>query len=129
MEYLSRKLNFLKNDGLFKHHPKCSRLNITHMFFADDLIWFGWADMSSIATLHSCLQEFSSVSGLETNPNKCSVYISGVDENLKAQICLYLNFSEGILPVRYLGMPLITKRLSWLDCSPLISKISEQFHS
>ncbi|XP_020262713.1 uncharacterized protein LOC109838703 [Asparagus officinalis] len=78
-------------------------LNITHLFFADDLLLFGKADMGSIARLYSCLQEFSSVSGLETNPNKCSVYISGVDEDLKAQICSYLNFSEGMLPVRYLG--------------------------
>ncbi|XP_020270915.1 uncharacterized protein LOC109846100 [Asparagus officinalis] len=127
MEYLSRKLNTLKHDRLFKFHPKCSRLNITHLFFADDLLLFGRADMNSIVKLHSCMNEFSKVSGLNINPDKCSVYLSGIDDNLKLQICSFLNFSEGCLPVRYLGMPPIAKRLSWLDCSPLISKISEKF--
>ncbi|XP_020254858.1 uncharacterized protein LOC109831820 [Asparagus officinalis] len=127
MEYLSRRLNTLKNDSLFKHHPKCSKLNITHIFFADDLLLFGKANIYSIAKLYDCLQEFSQVSGLEVNPNKCSVYFSGIDDRLKQQICTVLNFLEGVLPVRYLGMPLISKRLSSLECSPLINKITDQF--
>ncbi|XP_020269403.1 uncharacterized protein LOC109844697 [Asparagus officinalis] len=70
--------------------------------------------------------DFSRVSGLEANSNKCAVYLGGVEENVKNQICSLLSFSEGSLPIRYLGMPLISKRLSHLDCSNLISKISEQ---
>ncbi|XP_020262633.1 uncharacterized protein LOC109838614 [Asparagus officinalis] len=129
MEYLLRRLNILKNDKLFKYHPKCSKLNITHLFFADDLLLFGKADIYSVAKLYGCLQEFSQVFGLEVNPNKCSVYLSGIDENLKQQICTLLNFSEGVLLVRYLGMPLISKRLSSLECSPMINKITDQFQS
>ncbi|XP_020262884.1 uncharacterized protein LOC109838865 [Asparagus officinalis] len=94
-----------------------------------DILLFGKADMSSITRLNECLMEFSQVSGLEPNPAKCSVFLSGIDEVLKAQICSYLKFSEGVLPLRYLGVPLITKRLSWLDCSPLISRISSQFQN
>jgi hypothetical protein len=30
---------------------------------------------------------------------------------------------EGSLPVRYLGVPLITKRLSAVDCDALVAKI------
>ncbi|XP_020243601.1 uncharacterized protein LOC109821859 [Asparagus officinalis] len=55
--------------------------------------------------------------------------MSGIDDSLKQQICSYLNFSEGILPVRYLGVPLISKRLSCLDCSALLSRISEKFQN
>ncbi|XP_020262762.1 uncharacterized protein LOC109838753 [Asparagus officinalis] len=42
-------------------------------------------------------------------------------------MCSHLNYSEGSIPVRYWGMPLISKKLTHLDCSPLLSKISEQF--
>ncbi|XP_020242707.1 uncharacterized protein LOC109820923 [Asparagus officinalis] len=36
---------------------------------------------------------------------------------------------RSILPVRYLGVPLISKRLSCLDCSALLSRISEKFQN
>jgi hypothetical protein len=36
---------------------------------------------------------------------------------------------EGILPVRYLGVPLITKRLSSVDCESLVAKIIAQIDS
>ncbi|XP_020271890.1 uncharacterized protein LOC109847053 [Asparagus officinalis] len=129
MEYLSRRLSMLKDDNLFKYHPKCSKLKISHLFFADDLLLFCKADLYSIARLKECLSDFSCVSGLETNPSKCSIYMSGIGDDLKAQICALLNFSEGVLPVRYLGVPLISKRLSYMDCSPLINKISAQFQN
>lgn len=36
MEYLSRNLHGLKQKKVYKFHPKCGRLNITHLSFADD---------------------------------------------------------------------------------------------
>ena len=32
-------------------------------------------------------------------------------------------FKMGTLPVKYLGVPLVTKRLSERDCAPLVEKI------
>ncbi|XP_020245132.1 uncharacterized protein LOC109823260 [Asparagus officinalis] len=58
MEYLSMKLNTLKGDKLYRFHPKCSRLKITHLAFADDLLLFGRADMYTISRLRDCLAEF-----------------------------------------------------------------------
>ncbi|XP_020266617.1 uncharacterized protein LOC109842117 [Asparagus officinalis] len=83
MEYLSRKLSSLQDDRNYKYHPKCFRLKITHLTFADDLLLFSKADMNSITRLYSCFQEFCQVSGLEANASKCSVYLSGIDESLK----------------------------------------------
>ncbi|XP_020271061.1 uncharacterized protein LOC109846249 [Asparagus officinalis] len=129
MEYLSRKLKTLSTESMFKYHPKCARMGITHLIFADDLLLFCRADIDSIAKINNCLQEFSRVSGLEANSCKSSVIMSGIEENTKEQICSYLNFPEGSLPMRYLGLPLVSKRLSFLDCSPLISKISDQLQN
>lgn len=43
MEYLSRRLMQLKVDPNFNFHPRCERMNLTHMF-ADDLLMFSRAD-------------------------------------------------------------------------------------
>ncbi|XP_020266647.1 uncharacterized protein LOC109842150 [Asparagus officinalis] len=85
--------------------------------------------MDSIAKINNYLQEFSRVSGIEANSCKSSVLMSGIEDNSQAQICTYLNFPEGSLPMRYLGMHLVSKRLSFLDYSSLISKISDQLQN
>ena len=38
MEYFSRLLKGRKDEKNFKYHPKCSKLDITHLCFADDLL-------------------------------------------------------------------------------------------
>ncbi|GFS35151.1 hypothetical protein Acr_00g0038130 [Actinidia rufa] len=38
LEVLSRKFSRLSRNPQFKHHPRCSKLSITHLAFADDLI-------------------------------------------------------------------------------------------
>lgn len=40
-----------------------------------------------------------------------------------------LNMKEGCLPVWYLGVPLISKQLSSLDCEVLLDKISSKINS
>jgi hypothetical protein len=40
-----------------------------------------------------------------------------------------LGMKEGKLPVRYLGVPLISNKLSSLDCEALLEKISSQINS
>ena len=39
-----------------------------------------------------------------------------------------LGFQEGHLPMRYLGLPLISSRLSIADCQPLLSKIDTRIN-
>ncbi|GAV93068.1 LOW QUALITY PROTEIN: zf-RVT domain-containing protein, partial [Cephalotus follicularis] len=47
----------------------------------------------------------------------------------KRDILCSVQFTEGVLPVTYLGLPLITKRLSKVDCSPLVERITARANS
>lgn len=40
-----------------------------------------------------------------------------------------LGYNEGTLPVRYLGIPLISTRLNDADCSPVLDNIRKRFQS
>ncbi|XP_021857904.1 uncharacterized protein [Spinacia oleracea] len=79
MEYLSRCLSNLGPEC--KHHPKCKRLGITHMMFADDLLMFSRADNPSIMAMFHAFTKFSAASGLVANMQKSEVYIAGVSDS------------------------------------------------
>ncbi|XP_020245045.1 uncharacterized protein LOC109823170 [Asparagus officinalis] len=108
-----RSLDLLKQDRSFKFHPKCGRLNITHLIFADDLLLFCKGGLSSIQKLYQCVTSFSEVSALKANPNKCAIFYEGVTEPVKDNIKEFLGFTEGSMPIRYLGIPLVCKRLTY----------------
>ena len=56
-------------------------------------------------------------------------WVAGMDDISKHQILQLFNFSLGSLPVRYLGVPLITFKLMLCDCSPLIDKTEARIKS
>ncbi|XP_058726621.1 uncharacterized protein LOC131597983 [Vicia villosa] len=57
------------------------------------------------------------------NPKKCKVFFGGLDDNSKSAILLNTGFTKGHFPIRYLGIPLATKRLNIHHYLPLIDKI------
>ncbi|XP_020266409.1 uncharacterized protein LOC109841898 [Asparagus officinalis] len=100
MEYLSRSLDLLKHDKKFKYHPKCAKLKISHLIFADDLLLFSKGDLYSVQQINQKISHFSAVTGLDANPSKSSIFYGGVNNIVKASIQSCLGFSEGSLPIR-----------------------------
>ncbi|XP_020270856.1 uncharacterized protein LOC109846043 [Asparagus officinalis] len=98
-----------------------------HGYFKDDLLFFSKGDLYSVEKLYQCVKNFGLISGLEANHEKSSIYYGGVEEPVKASINNRLRFNEGVLPFKYLGVPLITKRMSTLNCVPLFKNIEGQF--
>jgi len=123
MEGLRGVLREAAQDPRYHYHWRCQQESITHLCFADDLMIFCQADMDSVRVVRRALDDFADLSGLVINPEKSHAFLSGVDDDLKASLLGLLGFRLGSLPVRYLGVPLITTRLKHSDCLPLVERI------
>ncbi|WMV41497.1 hypothetical protein MTR67_034882 [Solanum verrucosum] len=123
MEYLSRCLAEVRDFEGFKFHPKCGRLNITHLCFADDLLLFSRGDQKSVKNIYQSFQKFSQASGLQANMNKSSIYFGGAAVQEKLNILQQSGFGCGEFPFKYLGVPLSTKNLTIMQWLPLVNKI------
>ncbi|XP_019240565.1 PREDICTED: uncharacterized protein LOC109220557 [Nicotiana attenuata] len=106
----------------FNYNPRCDKLNIIQMGFADDLLLFCRGDVVSTQLLYKQFQQFSMASGLIANQGKSAVYFGGVPEQIQQQI-IRLGFSVGTLPFRYLGVPLGSKRLTIGQCHPILERM------
>ncbi|XP_028095113.1 uncharacterized protein LOC114295119 [Camellia sinensis] len=64
-------------------------------------------DVFTVQSIKTGLEEFQNSSGLSPSPNKSHIFFSGCEQNLRDEILRVCNFSEGTLPVRYLGVPFV----------------------
>ncbi|GJW33357.1 putative RNA-directed DNA polymerase [Tanacetum coccineum] len=106
----------------FRYHWLCKEIKLTHLCFADDLLLFCNGDSHSVVVVKKALMEFAGMSGLVPNSTKSFVFFGNVREISKLRILDIMPFREGSLPVRYLRVPLISKRLYIKDCQLLIEK-------
>ncbi|GKA20543.1 RNA-directed DNA polymerase, eukaryota, reverse transcriptase zinc-binding domain protein [Tanacetum coccineum] len=109
---LQRKI--MNNDG-FKYHHGCKELKIINLCFADDLMIFCHGDIKSPGVINDAIKEFSAVSGLHPNMNKSSLLFDSFNIIKKGQLMSVMKFKEGAIPSRYLGVPLVTKRIGVKD--------------
>ena len=123
MNVLSNMLNKAARERKIGYHPQCHKLELTHLCFADDLLVFTDGKKSSIEGILQIFENFAEFSGLQISLEKSTIYMAGVKENDKAAILRTFPFESGALPVRYLGLPLLTKKMSTSDYTPLIEKI------
>ncbi|XP_074278059.1 uncharacterized protein LOC141601664 [Silene latifolia] len=107
----------------FSYHPKCCRLGLTYLIFADDLLVFARGDYPSIKAVESCLHSFAEYSGLQPNPSKTNIYFGGVHPQVKELVLRDTSYLEGTFPFRYLGIPLHSSRLTRDMYHSLIEKI------
>ncbi|XP_074265892.1 uncharacterized protein LOC141588343 [Silene latifolia] len=128
MEILSRSLRRLCSQPRVSYHPKCSRLNITHLIFADDLMIFVRGDVPSVNAVKKAISEFALISGLHANIEKTNIYFGGVPHSIMQEILDATGFSLGNFPFRYLGLPLATSKLKISMFDSLVTKIQKCIH-
>lgn len=128
MEVLSQMLNANFSNGRIGHHPKAAQPLITHLAFADDLMIFFDGEVNSLQNIADTLQLFSIWSGLAMNHHKTDLFIAGMNQAETDDISS-LGFSLGSLPVHYLGLPLMHRKLQICDYRPLIDQLKIIFSS
>ncbi|VFQ97160.1 unnamed protein product [Cuscuta campestris] len=125
MEYLSRLIRRMLYGSRFTFHNRCSKLGITHVTFADDVMMFCRGNVDSVNVLAKAINIFSQVSGLHVNPLKSNIFLPGEIKDSREDILALVPFPQGKLPVRYLGLPLTSQRASERDFAPLVNKVDE----
>ncbi|PKU82128.1 Putative ribonuclease H protein [Dendrobium catenatum] len=97
---------------------------VTHLLYADDLLVFSKATLREASSLKTILENFESHSGLRVNPSKSSIIFS--KNCITADdICLLLNIQQTLSPIKYLGIPVFTKKLSQAHFQPLLLRITK----
>ncbi|XP_074290596.1 uncharacterized protein LOC141617312 [Silene latifolia] len=86
-------------------------------------------DAKYMMLLLQSFSTFSKTSRLNISATKSNAYFRGVPDNIKQDILRVSGFSEGVLPFKYLGMPIQTTRLKKVDCACLVEKICYRIHS
>ncbi|XP_039057416.1 uncharacterized protein LOC120200719 [Hibiscus syriacus] len=76
--------------------------------------------------VQSTLDKFYEHSGLKLNAQKTELYDCGLNMLDLEQIRLATGFRLGQLPMRYLRVPLVTRKLTGKDCEALLTKIKDK---
>ncbi|GJY37828.1 hypothetical protein Tco_0424192 [Tanacetum coccineum] len=116
----------VQESDVFTYHRNCSRLDLVNLCFADDLFLFAYGNANSARVIMESLEEFKLVSGLTPSLPKSTAYFCNVTNHVKMSILQILPFEEGRLPVKYLGVPLVSSRLIYKDCKELIEKVQHR---
>ena len=123
MNVLSYKIDKAAREKKFKLHMRSQSLELTHLCFADDLMVFVEGSKASTEGALEVFDEFAVWSGLSISLEKSSIFMAGIIEGERGRILANFPFAEGVLPVHYLGMPLMTHAMSRQDFLPLLEKI------
>ncbi|XP_047264686.1 uncharacterized protein LOC107864894 [Capsicum annuum] len=86
-------------------------------------------EKGSVIKIKEALAHFSTVTGLVANMEKSNIILACMEENVKTQLMSLTGFSQGTLPIKYLGLPLSSKKWSKLDCQLLIEKIVQKIRT
>lgn len=129
MNVLSKMLDEAASRNLIGFHPKCKNIGITHLCFADDLMVFIERTRRSVEGILKVFEEFNRMSCLKISLEKSTLFMAGFLDQKKEEIMNHFPFASGNLPVRYLGLPLLTKNMTVTDFLPLVEKIGKRIGS
>ncbi|GJU84121.1 RNA-directed DNA polymerase, eukaryota, reverse transcriptase zinc-binding domain protein [Tanacetum coccineum] len=82
----------------------------------------------SIKIIRDSLDDFSNVSRLKDNLSKSTIFFDNVNKGEKRSILKLVPFKVGSFPVKYLGVPLITKMLCRDECKQLLDTIKSKIY-
>lgn len=129
MEFLSRLVRKETAKDGFNFHQNCESLNLSHLAFADNIVFFYRGDIGSVRIIMECLQKFENRSGLEVNVSKPAVFLASMPDAEAAEIVADTVFKQGTFPFRFLGVPITPHILHVAHYSPLLEKIRKHLNA
>lgn len=129
MNCLSLLLDKAAEEGKFGYHYACKETKLTHLCFADGLLILCDGSLRSVQNVLEVLENFKQLSGLSVSISKTCFFACGVQQPDIEQILSQCGLTQGTLPIRYLGVPLCTKKLSLANCEPLIQQVKSKINS
>ncbi|XP_074313788.1 uncharacterized protein LOC141648981 [Silene latifolia] len=81
----------------FRFHPFCKSVNLSHLYFADDLIMLYRGDTQSMMLFLRAFKTFSNASGLCMNQGKSSIYSNGIDDHSMSVLAKLFGMKRGRL--------------------------------
>lgn len=129
MNVLSKMIDKEAASGNFGYHPKCKSVQLTHLCFADDIMIFMDGRPRSVERVVNIFESFTGKSGLRISVEKSTIHLAGISNQIKNDIVTRFPFDLGKFPVRYLGLPLMTKKMTMNDCTPLLESIRHRIAS
>lgn len=109
--------------------PNCQDSCLTHLCFADDILIFTDGSSNSVQGVLQVLDEFKAFSGLAISVEKSCFFPSGLSEEETTSIVSITGIPVGSLPIRYLGLPLNSRKLSTANCEPLLQQVRSKINS
>jgi len=91
-------------------------------YFADDMLIFCRANKASFKELNHLLEMLHMNSGLDINRSKSKLFVSKGCKQ-REELVDIIGVSFGLLPIKYLGLPLSHNYLKVKDFIPLVDKI------
>ncbi|XP_010430863.1 PREDICTED: uncharacterized protein LOC104715119 [Camelina sativa] len=96
--------------------------------FSDDVMIFFDSNSSSLHGIYETLEDFAGWSGLHMNRDKTQLFHSVLSQADSNALTSY-GFTTGMLPKKYMGLPLMSRKLKVAEYAPLIEKIKARFNS
>ncbi|GJU46689.1 hypothetical protein Tco_1203955 [Tanacetum coccineum] len=118
MESLHISFQNVVLEGLFKGVSVNSSLNLSHLFYADDVIFMGQWSESNINTIIQALDCFHKASGLRMNLHKSKIMGIAVDDEIVVRAANKMGCSSLKTPFSYLGIKVggsMSRKDSWND--------------
>lgn len=129
MNILSLMLDKAAADKRIGFHYRCKNMRLTHLCFADDILVFSDGCSRSVAGILQVFDHFATISGLSISLEKSTLFLAGNTPLHQDNILRQFPLVAGTLPVKYLGLPLLTKGMTRADYLPLIERIRKRITS
>lgn len=124
LEVFSQMLNTRYRDGSIGYHPRTADPEVTHLAFADDIMIFFDGEKKSLENIVETMDVFATWSGLRMNKDKTEIFVGGLNQAETTDLTA-LGFHLGSMPIRYLGLPLMHRKLRIADYRLLLQKYQQ----